>query len=396
MRKLKDSIVLHQTEHNQVHSYVLQQGTKYYELSPETFYILSLIQQGMDEADIFQEIRKKNAAIEESEIEALINYLDSERLFEGQQEPQKKRMSDMWGKKTLLTPEQMGKLPSCKFFFQKPVMIAVFLFMAFWLAEVLNKEYFFKTVGYIYEFSVGNYILVFLVIVGLSLAHETGHIMALLYHGYSPGEFGCGFYLTFPSFYVDVSKANLLPSSKRILVDIGGIYFQVMAILLLITANLWLQSKSVAFSCYLSTLMAIANLLPFTKSDGYFIFCDMLGSNDPFHDAISIMKNRKPIRHLTKNQLAVLLLSLFYALCMVALVVSCLLRLPASFKYLSRAIWILKANPIQSVDRNLTNIMPFMLNVLPSFVIILFVRNIVMPVLKEATLVKKKDDSLRV
>lgn len=383
MRKLKDSVVLHRTGQNQDFRYVLQQGSKYYELSQETYEIISLIQQGREEADIISETQKQNMGIEASEVEALIAFLDAERLFEGQQEPQKKRLSDMWGKKTLLPPDKISRLPSFKFMFQAPVMIAVFLLMTFWLMEVLNKEYFFQTVGYLRGFSLWNYLLVFIVIVGISLAHETGHVMALRYHGLTSGEFGCGFYITFPSFYVDVSQANLLTDSKRALVDIGGIYFQMAAILLLVTANLWLQSKCIAFACYLSALMAVANLLPFTKSDGYFIFCDLLGSTEPLQDAVALLKKRGKTQQLTGKQLAILIFSLFYGLCMAALVVSCLLRVPASIAYLRKVLLELQSDSACNLELSLHNIISFMLNVLPSIVVILFLRNIIRSVCKE-------------
>ena len=383
MRKLKDSVVLHHAGDDQDSRYVLQQGNKYYELSKETFDIISLLQQGREEADVISELQERKTGIEASEMEALIDYLEAERLFEGQQESQKKRLSDMWGKKKLLTPEKISRLPSFKFMFKTPVMITVFLLMSVWLIEVINKECFFRTIGYLSGFSFGNYLLVFLIIVGISLAHETGHVMALRYHGCTPGDFGCGFYITFPSFYVDVSQANLLPDSKRVMVDIGGIYFQITVILLLVAANLWLQSESVAFACYLSTLMAIANLLPFTKSDGYFIFCDWLGSSDPFHDAISLLKKRKEIHRLTRKELGILFFSLIYASCMTALVVSCLLRVPVSFSYLSKVVWKIKSDSIYSLNMSLNSIITFVLNVLPSLVVILFAGNIIRSVCKE-------------
>ena len=52
MRKLKDSVVLHHAGDDQDSRYVLQQGNKYYELSKETFDIISLLQQGREEADV--------------------------------------------------------------------------------------------------------------------------------------------------------------------------------------------------------------------------------------------------------------------------------------------------------------------------------------------------------
>ena len=202
--------------------------------------------------------------------------------------------------------------------------------------------------------------------------------MALKHCGYSAGEFGVGFYIVFPSFYVDVSRANLLTNRQRALVDIGGIYFQMTVIIILTALNRWVQSESIAFACYLSALMAIANLLPFTKSDGYFLLCDLLASTDPFHDAIKLLKEKKPIRLWTKNQTAIMISSLFYSLCMGVLAIGCFLKLPVSFRYIRELIRVLQSNPLERPDMSLSSILAFAVNILPSFIILVFAKNCIM------------------
>ena len=123
--------------------------------------------------------------------------------------------------------------------------------------------------------------------------------------------------------------------------------------------------------------MAIANLLPFNKSDGYFLLCDLLASTDPLHDAIVMLKEKKPIRLWTKNQTAIMIFSLFYSLCMAALAIGCFMKLPVSFRYIRELIRILEANPLERPDLSLSSFLAFAVNVLPSFIIILFGKNII-------------------
>ena len=240
MRKLKNGVVLHKTEQGNQSHYVLQDGSSYYELSPETYIILSMIQQGAEEKEIMDKLNEQNTAIDEAELNALIDYLDSQKLFEGQKKQETRGLTDMWGKRTVLSSEKIGLLPSCPFIFCKGVIITIFLFLTLWLSKVLNSGYFFKAVGYLRDFGPAQFLYVFVIIIGTSLIHETGHVMALKHCGYSAGEFGVGFYIVFPSFYVDVSRANLLTNRQRALVDIGGIYFQMTAIIILTALNHWI------------------------------------------------------------------------------------------------------------------------------------------------------------
>ena len=358
MRKLKNGVVLHKTEQGKQSHYVLQDGSNYYELSHETYIILSMMKQGAEEKEIMDKLNEQNTAIGEAELNALIDYMDSQKLFEGQKKQETRGLTDMWGKRTVLSSEKIGRLPSCPFIFCKGVIITIVLFLTLWLSKVLNSGYFFKAVGYLRDFGPAQFLYVFVIIIGTSLIHETGHVMALKHCGYSAGEFGVGFYIVFPSFYVDVSQA-----------------FQMTAIIILTALNHWVQSESIAFACYLSALMAIANLLPFTKSDGYFLLCDLLASTDPLHDAIVVLKEKKPIRLWTKNQTAIMIFSLFYSLCMGVLAIGCFLKLPVSFRYIQELIRVLQSNPLERPDMSLSSILAFAVNVLPSFIILAFAKN---------------------
>jgi putative peptide zinc metalloprotease protein len=71
---------------------------------------------------------------------------------------------------------------------------------------------------------LGGYL--FFIVVGLF--HELGHATAAARHNIRPKEVGFGFYLVLPVLYTDVSKIWVLTKGKRIMVNIAGIYFQLL------------------------------------------------------------------------------------------------------------------------------------------------------------------------
>lgn len=109
------------------------------------------------------------------------------------------------------------------------------------------------------------------------LLHELGHAAAAARFGLTPGPIGFGFYLYFPVFYSDVTAAWLLPRKQRVVVNLGGLYFQSLFASLLIA--LWIVSPApvlrltVLFNCF----MMISTLNPMLRWDGYWVFADLAG-----------------------------------------------------------------------------------------------------------------------
>ena len=107
--------------------------------------------------------------------------------------------------------------------------------------------------------------------------HELGHAAACTYFGIGHGDIGVGVYLLYPVFYSDVSESWLLSRKQRLVVDAGGLYFQVLASSSLIVV--WLFTHQHVLALALSSLFigALINLNPFFRFDGYWILSDWLG-----------------------------------------------------------------------------------------------------------------------
>jgi putative peptide zinc metalloprotease protein len=111
------------------------------------------------------------------------------------------------------------------------------------------------------------------------LWHEFGHATALVRFGGKRPEIGWGIYLWYSVFFADLSEAWRMPRRDRVRVDLAGMYFQAM--FLLLYGALWFTThRQVWFHIfYLSDLQLAANLNPFLRMDGYWALIDALGLN---------------------------------------------------------------------------------------------------------------------
>ncbi|MEZ5042529.1 MAG: hypothetical protein R2828_21690 [Saprospiraceae bacterium] len=131
--------------------------------------------------------------------------------------------------------------------------------------------------------SIGDSVLAILLtyagLIGLAFFHEFGHASAAAYYKKPSDSIGFGFYLVFPVFFTDVTSIWNLNRWKRIVVNIGGIYFQLLSNMLLagaflLTAN---QEVQIIFKYFfIANLVYIFySLNPFLRNDGYWVYSDL-------------------------------------------------------------------------------------------------------------------------
>ena len=113
--------------------------------------------------------------------------------------------------------------------------------------------------------------------------HEIGHASACRYGGARPGRMGCGLYLAWPAFYTDVSDAYRLGRRGRLRTDLGGVYFNVVIILICTAVYLANGNLEALLLLIVIEHMEIAHqLLPVIRLDGYYIVADLTGVPDLF------------------------------------------------------------------------------------------------------------------
>jgi putative peptide zinc metalloprotease protein len=107
--------------------------------------------------------------------------------------------------------------------------------------------------------------------------HEFGHAGACARYGARPSGIGFTTYLIYPALYSDVSAAWQLRRRQRVIVDLGGIFFQLVVgscYVFIYNFHKW-ESLKIAVVMILGN--CIFSLNPILKFDGYWVVADALG-----------------------------------------------------------------------------------------------------------------------
>lgn len=107
--------------------------------------------------------------------------------------------------------------------------------------------------------------------------HELGHASACAYFGVRPSEIGATLYLIYPALYSDVSAAWELPRRQRVVVDLGGLYFQLVVAALYAGAYAVTRWESLWVAILMILGGAVFSVNPIFKFDGYWVVADALG-----------------------------------------------------------------------------------------------------------------------
>ena len=119
------------------------------------------------------------------------------------------------------------------------------------------------------------------------LFHELGHCTALQYYGKQSIGIGFGFYFFSPVLFADVNPSWILTHKKRMVVDLGGFYFQLIITAILIV--LFEISKEITFLsvAYFSLFLFLFNSNPLINTDMYWFISDMFNRANLNNEAMT-------------------------------------------------------------------------------------------------------------
>ena len=138
-------------------------------------------------------------------------------------------------------------------------------------------------------------ILVVLAIVAASVVvHEFGHAAGCRYGGGRPGRIGMGLYLVYPALYTDVSDAQRLGRAARIRTDLGGVYFNGLAILGVAAGYAATGYEPLVLVIVLIHIEILQQLIPIVRLDGYYILTDLVGVPDLFDRVGPVLTSMLP------------------------------------------------------------------------------------------------------
>jgi putative peptide zinc metalloprotease protein len=165
-----------------------------------------------------------------------------------------------------------------QYLYARPVVIAMLALVV--LVHLLTYWQAPRIVPYfrLQDLSVKIYGPLFVLVLFGSLWHEVGHLSACRRFNCEHGKLGIGLYVIWPVFYVDVSAAWRLPRRQRMVVDLGGFYFQMIMTVVLYIVSLCLSQATLLLPVIIALDMGVIhNLNPMFKFDGYWLLSDMIG-----------------------------------------------------------------------------------------------------------------------
>ena len=115
-----------------------------------------------------------------------------------------------------------------------------------------------------------------LLLVGVLFVHELGHVLSARRYGVNCKEIGAGLYFIFPVLYTNLGEAWRLKKEKRIIINLSGIYFQLMFGIIIGLLAWFAHSNILSFFFFTNFTIVLLNLNPFIKFDGYWIVADLL------------------------------------------------------------------------------------------------------------------------
>src|SRR5262249_22614794 len=120
------------------------------------------------------------------------------------------------------------------------------------------------------------------------LLHEIGHAAACLRLAGSVGGIGFGVFVMTPVLYCDVSDIHLLSRKSKATIGIAG---TVVDLVFLATWALLAGDGLLASKAYLIGMLSVLlNLLPFYRSDGYWVLSDLAGRRDLFEHGLRALR----------------------------------------------------------------------------------------------------------
>lgn len=294
--------------------YLVSYGERYFEVNQALFDLLKILQEStsIEEACRQFSIRKqKRCTVDE------MNRLLTEKLSIIFTSSLKdiKECGLIYNLK-ILNSDFTNKLSS---YFKYLYISKLYVFVFF--CNIALFSYFIFNYGDFISFSLNNldlytFIIVIILLLLSTFFHELGHVSACSYFGIKCGYIGLGIYINMIVFYADVSHIWSLKRKQRILVNLGGVYFQSI---ILLPCYFFFFNNYNYLLCYFilcSNLNILLVLNPFFKFDGYWIFSDMLGLPNLRQRCIEVVKYIVELfgkcRIIEKPQLLSIKLSLRY------------------------------------------------------------------------------------
>lgn len=177
----------------------------------------------------------------------------------------------LWAVGSLVPPRPVRLVSRALGFLYRPALALPLLLLIGWTHGLVYSRDL-----HIVSLLPESYLAIVVLVLASMLFHELGHAAALARFGGSPGRIGFGLYLLMPTFFADVSQLWRFPRRQRMVVDLGGAYFQQIAFAVL---ALWAARSGrmeLLASCRMIDVLVLVALNPIFRFDGYWFLADYL------------------------------------------------------------------------------------------------------------------------
>jgi putative peptide zinc metalloprotease protein len=245
-----EQIKLEKTENG---FFALNNG-RYFKVNEVTYQILQAKINGKPTEMISNEF-----GISIDEIEKIWNILNSKQVTD-----------DKISKLILLIPSTINNFvgKTFKFICNKYIFLVVSLFFIITLAYYFMFDDFkllYANIGII------DYLIaLFLTII----IHEYGHIVTAYYRNIKNLNIYLGFFIIFPTFYTKMNDLVTKSFRQRLLVNFGGIYFQMTSFVVFYIIFLFYNSEFIQLFLSIDLIIILINIIPFYFTDGYWLYAD--------------------------------------------------------------------------------------------------------------------------
>lgn len=210
--------------------------------------------------------------------------------------------------------------------FLQPIFQPIF----FWLLFICLFVFAIYNLTTMHHFHLNsNYIIVMVLFYFLSaFIHEFGHIAACNKFTNKNGEIGVGIYFIFPVFYSNITPIWEASKHQRIITNLAGVYIQLILILFLYIGNYFLKIHEIEDIITLTTITIIYQLIPFIRTDGYWILSDLTDSPNLLTNSTKkvnqLIKDPSIVKNYNKRDNLELLYGIFNYIVMIYLILKIL------------------------------------------------------------------------
>ncbi|MDT0641959.1 hypothetical protein RM553_03855 [Zunongwangia sp. F363] len=210
----------------------------------------------------------------------------------------------------VIPPKIISKItPYLKFLFQPKVMVSLLIMsLVVIIFGIIDKYQMIMTM----DMETSWLPLLILGFLSVTL-HEFGHVTATDYFGATHGGIGGGFYLFSPVYFADVTDIWKLRPRQRIIVNMAGIYFELLICSLYVIIGLIFKSNILYLVGLLIFLKTLFNLNPFLRSDGYWVLTDAVGIPNLYRNSSSKLRELSKAIFL-KNKIVITLRDILLAI----------------------------------------------------------------------------------